>query len=65
MNLKLTSEEVKHWIEPIIIDTKKDAEIFFDALEKAVATKHKDIDVNYREITDIDEISGKGRYEAR
>ena len=32
MDLKLTSEEVKHWIEPIIIDTKKDAEIFFDAL---------------------------------
>lgn len=56
MDLKLTSEEVKHWIEPIIIDTKKDAEMFFDALEKAAAAKHKDIDVNYREVTDIDEI---------
>lgn len=55
MDLKLTSEEVKHWIEPIIIDTEE-AEMLVNALEKAAAAPCKNIDVNYKEVTDAIEI---------
>lgn len=33
--LELTSEEKKHWVDPIVIDTKEQAESFIKALEDA------------------------------
>lgn len=54
--MELTPEEKKHWIDPIIIDNEKDAEVFICALERAAAAPKKYIKVNYREVTDKDEI---------
>lgn len=54
--MELTPEEKKHWIDPIVIDNKKDAEAFICALEMAAAAPKKHIEVNYREVTNKDEI---------
>lgn len=54
--LELTSEEAKHWLEPIVIDTEEDLNALLDAMERAAAFEHKPIDVNYKTITDINEI---------
>lgn len=54
--MELTSKERQHWIEPIVIDTKEDAGRFVQALEQAAAAPKKKVEVNYKEITDIDEI---------
>lgn len=52
----LTKEEEKHWLEPIVIDTEEDLDAFLDTLEKAAAAPKKDIKVNYKNVTDINEI---------
>lgn len=54
--LELTPEEEKHWIEPVIIDTEEEAEMLINGLERAAAAPHKDIDVDYKEVTDAIEI---------
>lgn len=54
--LKLTPEEKEHWIEPVIIDTKEEAEMLINGLERAAAASHKNIDVDYKEVTDAFEI---------
>lgn len=54
--MELSKEDKRKWIDPIVIDTEEDAEKFVSALERAAAAQHKEIDVNYREITDATEI---------
>lgn len=54
--LELTSEEQEHWLEPIVIDTEEDLNALLDAMKRAAAFKHKPIDIDYKDITDIDEI---------
>lgn len=57
MNLFILSKEEKtKWIDPIYIDTEEEAEILVNALEKAAAAPCKNIDVNYKEVTDAIEI---------
>ena len=57
MNLFVLSKEEKaKWIDPIYIDTEEKAEILVNALEKAAAAPCKNIDVNYREVTNAIEI---------
>ena len=57
MNLFVLSKEEKaKWIDPIYIDTEEKAEILVNALEKAAAAPCKNIDVNYKEVTDAIEI---------
>ena len=55
MDLKLTSEEKKHWIDPLIIDTEDELIAFIDALETAAAPI-KSIYVKYKNVTDKNEI---------
>ena len=49
-------EEKAKWIDPIYIDTEKEAEMLVNALEKAAAAPCKNIDVDYKEVTDAIEI---------
>ena len=58
MNLFVLSKEEKaKWIDPIYIDTEEEAEMLVNALEKAAAAAPcKNIDVNYKEVTDAIEI---------
>lgn len=57
MNLFVLSKEEKaKWIDPIYIDIEEKAEMLVNALEKAVAAPCKNIDVNYKEVTDAIEI---------
>lgn len=57
MNLfDLSKEEKAKWIDPIYIDTEEEAEMLVNALEKAAAALGKNIDVNYKEVTDAIEI---------
>lgn len=57
MNLFILSKEEKtKWIDPIYIDTEEEAEMLVDAFEKAAAALGKNIDVNYKEVTDAIEI---------
>ena len=56
MDLKLTSEEKKHWIDPLIIDTEDELIAFIDALETAAAAPVKSIYVKYKNVTDKNEI---------
>lgn len=55
MDLKLTSEEKKHWIDPLIIDTEDELIAFIDALEAAAAPV-KSIYVKYKNVTNKNEI---------
>lgn len=54
--LKLSKEDKIKWIDPIYIDTKEEAEMLINALEKAAAAPCKNIDVDYKEVTDAIEI---------
>lgn len=54
--LELSKEDKIKWIDPIYIDTEEEAERLINALEKAAATPCKNIDVNYKEVTDTIEI---------
>ena len=54
--LELSKEDKIKWIDPIYIDTKEEAEMLVNALERAAAASHKNIDVNYKEVTDTVEI---------
>ena len=56
--LELSKEDKAKWIDPIYIDTKEEAEMLINALERAAAAvaSHKNIDVDYREVTDAIEI---------
>lgn len=56
MDLELTSEEKKHWIDPLIIDTEDKLIAFIDALEAAAAAPIKSIYVKYKNVTDKNEI---------
>ena len=57
MNLFVLSKEEKaKWIDPIYIDTEEEAEILVNALEKAAAAPCKNIDVDYKKVTDAIEI---------
>ena len=57
MNLSVLSKEEKvKWIDPIYIDTEEEAEMLVNVLEKAAAAPCKNIDVNYKEVTDAIEI---------
>lgn len=57
MNLFVLSKEEKaKWIDPIYIDTEEEAEMLVNALEKASAAPYKNIDVDYKEVTDAIEI---------
>lgn len=57
MDLELTSEEKKHWIDPLIIDTEDELIAFIDALEAAAAAAPiKSIYVKYKNVTDKNEI---------
>lgn len=49
-------EDKAKWIDPIYIDTEEEAEMFINALEKAAAAPCKNIDVDYKEVTDAIEI---------
>lgn len=57
--LELSKEDKAKWIDPIYIDTKEEAEMLINALERAAAAavaSHKNIDVDYKEVTDAIEI---------
>lgn len=55
--LELSKEDKAKWIDPIYIDTKEEAEMLVNALERAAAAaSHKNIDVDYKEVTDAIEI---------
>lgn len=54
--LDLSKEDKAKWIDPIYIDTEEEAEMLINALEKAAAAPCKNIDVNYKEVTDAIEI---------
>ena len=54
--LELSKEDKIKWIDPIYIDTKEEAEMLVNALERATAAPHKNIDVDYKEVTDAIEI---------
>lgn len=54
--LELSKEDKTKWIDPIYIDTKEEAEMLINGLERAAAASHKNIDVDYKEITDAIEI---------
>ena len=54
--LDLSKEDKAKWIDPIYIDTEEEAEMLINALEKAAAAPCKNIDVNYKEVTDTVEI---------
>lgn len=54
--LELSKEDKIKWIDPIYIDTKEEAEMLINALEKAAAVPCKNIDVDYKEVTDAIEI---------
>ena len=54
--MELIPEERRKWVNPIVIDTEKDAEMFIQALERAAAAPKKHITIDYKEITDINEI---------
>lgn len=56
--LELSKEDKAKWIDPIYIDTKEEAEMLVNALERAAAAaaSHKNIDVDYKEVTDTIEI---------
>ena len=57
MNLFVLSKEEKaKWIDPIYIDTEEEAEMLVNALEKAATAPYKDIEVDYKEVTDAIEI---------
>ena len=56
MDLKLISEEKKHWIDPLIIDTEDELVAFIDALETAAAAPVKSIYVKYKNVTNENEI---------
>ena len=57
MNLfDLSKEDKAKWIDPIYIDTEEEAEMLVNALEEATATPHKNINVDYKEVTDTVEI---------
>ena len=57
MNLFVLSKEEKaKWIDPIYIDTEEEAEMLVNALEEATAAPHKNINVDYKEVTDTVEI---------
>lgn len=55
-DLELSKEDKAKWIDPIYIDTEEEAEMLVNALEKAAAAPCKNIDVNYKEVTDAIEI---------
>lgn len=54
--LELSKEDKIKWIDPIYIDTKEEAEMLVNALERAAAAPHKNINVDYKEVTDTVEI---------
>lgn len=54
--LELSKEDKIKWIDPIYIDTEEEAERLINALEKAAAAPCKNIDVDYKEVTDAIEI---------
>ena len=54
--LELSKEDKAKWIDPVYIDTEEEAEMLVNALEKAAATPHKNINVDYKEVTDTVEI---------
>ena len=54
--LELSKEDKAKWIDPIYIDTKEEAEMLINALERAAAASHKNTDVDYKEVTDAIEI---------
>lgn len=54
--LDLSKEDKAKWIDPIYIDTEEEAEMLVNALERAAAAPHKDINVDYKEVTDAIEI---------
>lgn len=57
MNLfNLSKEDKVKWIDPIYINTEEEVEMLVNALEKAAAAPCKNIDVNYKEVTDAIEI---------
>lgn len=55
-DLELSKEDKIKWIDPIYIDTEEEAEMLINALEKAAAAPCKNIDVDYKEVTDAIEI---------
>lgn len=55
-DLELSKEDKIKWIDPIYIDTEEEAEMLIDALEKAAAVPCKNINVDYKEVTDAIEI---------
>lgn len=50
--LELSPEDRKKWIDPLVVDNQEDAELFINTLERATVAPHKEVDVNYNEITD-------------
>ena len=54
--LELSKEDKAKWVDPVYIDTDEEAEMLVNALEKAAAALCKNIDVNYKEVTDAIEI---------
>lgn len=55
-DLELSKEDKIKWIDPIYIDTEEEAEMLINALEKAAAAPCKNINVDYKEVTDAIEI---------
>lgn len=55
-DLELSKEDKIKWIDPIYIDTEEEAEMLINALERAAAAPCKNIDVDYKEVTDAIEI---------
>ena len=54
--LELSKEDKIKWIDLIYIDTEEEAEMLVNALEEAAAAPHKNINVDYKEVTDTVEI---------
>lgn len=55
-DLELSKEDKIKWIDPIYINTEEETEMLINALEKAAAAPCKNIDVDYKEVTDAIEI---------
>jgi len=54
--MELSKEDYDKWIAPMVIDDEAAATRLVDAMDRASAVKHKEIDIGYKEITDEDEI---------
>lgn len=54
--LELSKEDKAKWIDPVYIDTEEEADKLIEALEKAAEASVKEINVDYKDVTDKNKI---------